>query len=138
MPTISSRTPEGVSNHCPLCTALVCIEPSQAPGDASCPSCGQLLWFSPAEAGVICYDYQLVAPIRDRIYDYISASLGINHYALRSSSSFASDVGVDSLDMVEFVMELEEEFGIVIPDEEADKIHTLADAIDYIIRASIQ
>src|SRR5262245_27634471 len=42
---ISSRTPEGMPNHCPICNADVCIEPSVLFGDATCPNCGHLLWF---------------------------------------------------------------------------------------------
>jgi acyl carrier protein len=138
MPTISSRTPEGVPNRCPICDATVCIEPSQAPGDGPCPSCGHLLWFSPTSSGVTCYDFQLVAPFRDRVYEYISARLGINHYALRDSSSFTDDIGADSLDVVELIMEIEEEFGLTIPDKEAEQLHTIADLIDYLFRHSNQ
>lgn len=48
-------------------------------------------------------------------------------------SSFTSDLGADSLDQVELVMELEEEFGVTIPDEAAEKITTVGQAIDYIV-----
>src|SRR5262249_21925143 len=44
---IASRTPEGEPHYCPLCASAVCIEPSQPPGDAPCPKCGTLLWFTP-------------------------------------------------------------------------------------------
>lgn len=44
---ISSRTPEGVPNHCPMCGAEVIVDPSIPPGDAPCPHCGHLLWFPP-------------------------------------------------------------------------------------------
>lgn len=47
---ISSRTPEGTPNRCPVCGHAVCIDPSHPPGDAPCPDCGCLMWFcSPAE-----------------------------------------------------------------------------------------
>ena len=46
MPPISSRTPEGVPNRCPLCGSDLRIEPSDPPGDAPCPNCGHLLWFN--------------------------------------------------------------------------------------------
>jgi hypothetical protein len=49
--TISTRTPEGAPNHCPVCDSLICIEPSQPPGDAPCPNCGTLLWFFGTSAG---------------------------------------------------------------------------------------
>jgi hypothetical protein len=48
--TISSRTPEGSSGRCAICGAGVCIDPSFPPGDAPCPSCGSLIWFSPVSA----------------------------------------------------------------------------------------
>src|SRR5262245_11621993 len=46
IPPVSSRTPEGLPNKCPLCGNELRIEPSNPPGDAPCPSCGHLLWFS--------------------------------------------------------------------------------------------
>src|SRR5262245_63759521 len=48
--TISSRTPEGSPNRCPVCGADFRTEPSRPPGDAPCPQCGHLLWFGPAPA----------------------------------------------------------------------------------------
>lgn len=47
IPPISSRTPEGVPNRCPLCGTDLRLEPSNPPGDAPCPNCGHLLWFYP-------------------------------------------------------------------------------------------
>jgi hypothetical protein len=47
---VSSRTPEGAPNHCPVCNQDVCLEPSVPPGDAPCPHCGSLLWFVPSFA----------------------------------------------------------------------------------------
>ncbi len=49
--TISSRTPEGTPNRCPVCGKSICIEPSIPPGDAPCPNCGSLLWFAEAVLG---------------------------------------------------------------------------------------
>ena len=49
---ISSRTPEGVPNRCPVCGKAVVVEPSYPAGDAPCPHCGHLLWFDPAEAEI--------------------------------------------------------------------------------------
>ena len=55
---ISSRTPEGMPNHCPVCGADLKIEPSHPPGDAPCPRCGHLLWFTWDDLG----DFQVIRP----------------------------------------------------------------------------
>jgi acyl carrier protein len=102
---IASRTPEGFPVHCPVCGKIAALEPSYPGGDTICPSCGQLLWW-----------------FRDRFGE-----------AVGLSSSF-EDVGADSLDIVELVMELEEEFHITIPDEAAERIKTVGDAIRFIER----
>ena len=61
----SSRTPEGTPNRCPVCQAVICIEPSTPPGDAPCPHCGHLLWFA---GGMVLENLEFVvadAIIRD-------------------------------------------------------------------------
>ena len=58
---ISSRTPEGTPNRCPVCNNDLKIEPSSPPGDAPCPYCGHLLWFSQADLG----DVQVIKPAGD-------------------------------------------------------------------------
>ncbi len=131
--SISSRTPEGVPNHCPVCDALICIDPSQPPGDAPCPNCGVLLWFIRTSSGVRFHQTEDAAPIRERIAQILCDNLGVNPDAVRTTS-FPEDMGVDSLDVVELVMELEEEFEVTIPDEEAEKIRSLGDALDWLIR----
>jgi acyl carrier protein len=131
MPTISSRTPEGVPNRCPICAAVVRIEPSQAPGDAPCPACGHLLWFSPIPSGVMCYDYALVAAVKERVLDIICESLGINRESVTNSSSFSDDLRVDSLDVVELVMELEE-LNIKTSDEDDERIKFQSDETDHL------
>ncbi len=93
--TIASRTPEGHPNQCPVCQALVCVEPSHPAGDAPCPHCGVLLWFLP---------------------------------------SYFADIGQDSLDVAELMMELEEEFGLTITDADSEKLRTVGDVIDYLAR----
>jgi hypothetical protein len=52
----STRTPEGRSGHCPVCGARTCIEPSSPPGDAPCPACGSLMWFSSCSVPVQLWD----------------------------------------------------------------------------------
>jgi acyl carrier protein len=134
MNTISSRTPEGAPNHCPVCDSEIRIEPSQPAFDAPCPKCGTLLWFLKTSACTRIYETEAIAPIRDKIVDRISERLGIPKEQVLRSTSFIEDVGADSLDIVELVMELEEEFEISVPDDEAQRIKTVQDALDYIIR----
>jgi acyl carrier protein len=132
--TISSRTPEGSPNHCPLCGAYVRIEPSPTTGDAPCPACGNLLWFRKVPSGVWWYDPADVSPLREKLIQIIREKFGGAAVAVTDSTSFAEDVGADSLDLVELVMELEEEFEMTIPDTEAEKIGTIGEAIGYILQ----
>lgn len=68
----------------------------------------------------------------ERVIEIVCENLGVNKEQVTRSTSFTEDVGADSLDIVELVMELEEEFEITIPDEQAEKIKTVGEAIDYI------
>ena len=70
--------------------------------------------------------------IDEKVKDIISEQLGVKKEEIKPESSFIDDLGADSLDTVEVVMALEEEFGIEIPDEDAEKITTVGDAIKYI------
>ena len=67
-----------------------------------------------------------------RVKDLIAESLGVNPAEVVPDASFIDDLGADSLDIVELVMAIEKEFDINIPDEDAEKITTVQDAIDYI------
>jgi acyl carrier protein len=134
---ISSRTPEGVPNTCPLCHSPICIEPSQPSGDAPCPRCGALLWFIGTEDEFRYYDSAVIGPIREKILQLLCDNLGVNRDRVSEATSFEHEVGVDSLDIVELVMELEEEFGVVVTDEDAEKIRTVRDAIEYLARRGL-
>lgn len=68
----------------------------------------------------------------EKIKDIIAEQLGVKKEEIKPESSFIDDLGADSLDTVELVMALEEEFGIEIPDEDAEKMATVGDAIKYI------
>ncbi|BCV24788.1 MAG TPA: acyl carrier protein [Firmicutes bacterium] len=70
--------------------------------------------------------------IFDRVKEIIVDQLGVDEEAVTPEASFVEDLGADSLDIVELVMALEEEFGIEIPDEDAEKIATVGDAVEYI------
>ena len=68
----------------------------------------------------------------DKVKQIIVEQLGVDEGEVTSSASFVDDLGADSLDTVEFVMAFEEAFDIEMPDEEAEKIKTVKNAIDYI------
>ena len=70
--------------------------------------------------------------LEDRVKELIVEQLGISPEQAVSGASFLDDLGADSLDIVELVMSLEEEFDIEIPDEDAEKIQTIGDAITYV------
>ncbi|MFZ9858443.1 MAG: acyl carrier protein [Roseiflexaceae bacterium] len=67
-----------------------------------------------------------------RLKKIIAERLGVNEEQIVPDASFADDLKADSLDLVELIMALEEEFGVDIPDEEAEKILTVADALNYV------
>ncbi|HKF95498.1 MAG TPA: acyl carrier protein [Gammaproteobacteria bacterium] len=70
--------------------------------------------------------------VQERVKKIVVEQLGVNEDDVTDSASFVDDLGADSLDTVELVMALEEEFECEIPDEEAEKITTVQQAIDYI------
>lgn len=70
--------------------------------------------------------------IEERVKKIIVEQLGVKEEDVKPGASFVEDLGADSLDTVELVMALEEEFDIEIPDEEAEKITTVQSAIDYV------
>ena len=73
-----------------------------------------------------------MATVDERVKKIIAEQLGVEEDEVTSEASFVADLGADSLDTVELVMALEEEFGIEIPDEDAEKILTVGKALDYI------
>ena len=70
--------------------------------------------------------------VADKVKSIIVEQLGVDEEEVTPDASFVDDLGADSLDTVELVMAFEEEFGIEIPDEDAEKIRTVKDAIEYI------
>ncbi len=72
--------------------------------------------------------------IAEKVKQIIAEQLGVDESEVTASASFVDDLGADSLDQVELVMALEEAFGMEISDEDAEKLRTVQDAIDYIDR----
>ncbi len=70
--------------------------------------------------------------VLERVKKIIVDQLGVNEDQVVQDASFVDDLGADSLDTVELVMALEEEFGIEIPDEDAEKIKTVSNVVDYV------
>ncbi len=71
-------------------------------------------------------------PVEAKVKSIIAEQLGVGEDEIKLESSFIDDLGADSLDIVELVMAMEEEFEVEIPDEEAENIKTVGDAINYI------
>ena len=74
-----------------------------------------------------------MADIFDQVKDIIVEQLGVEPEDVQMEASFVNDLGADSLDIVELVMALEENFGLEIPDEDAEKIHKVEEAVQYVI-----
>jgi len=74
-----------------------------------------------------------MSTVEERVKKIVCEQLGVKEADVQNTSSFVEDLGADSLDTVELVMALEEEFETEIPDEEAEKLASVQDAIDYIV-----
>jgi acyl carrier protein len=70
--------------------------------------------------------------ISEKVKDIIVEQLGVNPEQVTETASFIEDLGADSLDTVELVMAFEEEFGVEVPDEDAEKLQTVGNVVDYI------
>ena len=77
-----------------------------------------------------------MSSIRDRVIDIVCEQMGATKDKVTEATSFINDLGADSLDTVELVMEFEDAFDLSIPDEDAEKIQTVGDAIKYIESSS--
>lgn len=74
----------------------------------------------------------MVDDIKEKVVDIVSEQMGIERSQITVESSFVNDLGADSLDTVELVMEFEDAFNIQVPDEDAEKIQTVGEAVKYI------
>jgi acyl carrier protein len=73
-----------------------------------------------------------MATVEERVVEIVAEQLGVDRDKISRDTHFVNDLGADSLDTVELVMELEEEFDISIPEDAADKIQRVGEAVDYI------
>ena len=115
----ASRTPEGLPSRCPVCGAEIDIDYSATGGDAPCPVCGHLLIESSQRA--------------EKVLCKIASVVGVPIEELRSGP-LTKLREIDSLIFLELIMELEEEYDISVPNEEAEKIETVNDAMALILR----
>jgi acyl carrier protein len=74
----------------------------------------------------------MTATIEQKVKNIIADQLGVGEEEIKPAASFIEDLGADSLDIVELVMAMEEEFEVEIPDEEAENIKTVQDAVNYV------
>lgn len=77
-----------------------------------------------------------MASTEERVIDIVAEQLGVDKDKINRASNFINDLGADSLDLVEMVMEFESQFGIRIPEDQTDKIQTVGEAIDAIEKAT--
>lgn len=73
-----------------------------------------------------------MSDVRSKVVSIIVDKLGVDEAEVKNEASFTNDLGADSLDTVELIMEFEKEFNIAIPDDQAEKIQTVGEAITYI------
>ncbi len=87
---------------------------------------------APRHSSNLIYTFMAETNIADKVRDIIVEQLGVNPEQVTPEAKFIEDLGADSLDTVELVMAFEEEFGIDVPDEEAEKLLTVGDVIRYV------
>jgi acyl carrier protein len=106
-------------------------------GNESSGECSSVVRRSPTEWRLLSEDPSVsVDPkeIERKVIEIVCEHLAVNKEQVTRATNFIEDIGADSLDIVELIMELEEEFDIQIPDDQAEKIKTVGEAIDYIQR----
>ena len=99
-----------------------------------CPGCLPLCGtgLNPRATNTNRKNFMAEKSIEEKVKDIIVEQLGVNPEQVTPQASFIEDLGADSLDIVELVMAFEEEFGVEVPDEDAEKLQTVGDVIKYI------
>ena len=105
---ISSRTPEGEPAECPICGAIVQIEPSINLSDAPCPSCGSLLWFLRLGGQNLLFRPNEAAQ-RKGLAKLLADLIGVSESQLQFDPELLSRIELDSVQLIELAMELEDE-----------------------------
>jgi len=132
-PSLTSNAAEGAGNRCPSCQELLASQFTSISRGAVCPHCGHALWIVQTSAGMRCYDGRIAAPVEAKVVKVLCEKLGVNQENVAHDSSLLTDLGADSLAIVELIMSLEEELGITISDEEAQQMTTVGDLLDCIL-----
>ena len=86
----------------------------------------------PGQGGLKVPEDRQIEEVEEKVISIVSEQMGVDRAEISRETSFVNDLNADSLDTVELVMELEDEFEMSIPDDEAEKIQTVGQAIDYI------
>jgi acyl carrier protein len=105
---ISSRTPEGVPNVCPVCGSAVTVEPSVPMGDAPCPACGTLLWFVSVSGQTVYFSPDDPKTLQYRAVEAAAHAIGLPLHEALADPEFLRKLGLDSLDAVELILEQED------------------------------
>jgi acyl carrier protein len=123
------RTPEGVPSQCPLCAAVICLEPTGSFGEATCPYCQGRLWFVQVFPHGLYYpDAEVSAAKRQKI------AAVVTKWAATSRQRALAVDDLDSVELVAFVMEMEQMLGVRLTEEAVREMKSLADLIDYFVR----
>jgi acyl carrier protein len=132
----TTRTAEANTAACPACGAAVRTEPTTLTGEAPCPACKRALWYVNLKPRPRWFDRDaMAASKRDKLakaVEAIAGRLGGPQTAAALQDAALAESGLDSLDIAEMVMELEEICGINIPDADAEKLKTIGQVIDYL------
>jgi acyl carrier protein len=130
-------TPATAPGTCPACSAPVAVEPASLTGETSCPACRQPLAYVNLRPQPHWYRAERLPEERrkkvERALAVIHERLGLAAPGTAVDDASFQDLGADSLDLVEVVMELEEVSGVTIPDEDADKLRTIGAVVDYLV-----
>ena len=113
-------------------STIVGVAASPLAADA-CPQCGTLLWFVPTQGGAVFFDAETVEALWERLAEFICARAGVPKHHLAPSKAFVEDLGIDTLDIIELIMGLEEEFGVTIPDAEGERMRTPGDFMNFVL-----
>lgn len=123
------RTLEGVPSQCPLCAAIICLEPAGSLGEATCPYCRGRLWFVQVFPHGLYYPNAEVSPAkRQKI-----AAVVTKWAATTRQGALAVD-DLDSMELVELVLEMEQLLGVRLTEDAVREMKSLTDLLDFLVR----